>query len=317
MKITVWQQFSSNHSASFTVVGKFPSVEAAQKAEAEINDILQQIETWWENLSEADHELWLERVQEQRLVTPVETALAQNYGIEWQYGLDRHIWFWDEHYYNAVQNFEHFLFIQNPNLDDFWREPQPFNYLLEKLGAEVAVFSDSSKNYPNTLLCIELSFLCPDELMAKLIEDEIRDYIATPNTSPPWATAYSEVRNIHEFTCLVRMFFQEVILISEIEQEKDADKLKRLYEKYYALPSLTMEQYGLVRAALHVTDIVYPREQQAEKYMRSKLEGLRLNISWPILSSYYTSFLNIITNWLKDQGCSEIAFNFYEVQRGG
>jgi hypothetical protein len=33
MKITLWQQFSSNHSASFTVVGMFDTPDSAEQAE--------------------------------------------------------------------------------------------------------------------------------------------------------------------------------------------------------------------------------------------------------------------------------------------
>jgi hypothetical protein len=32
MRVTLWQEFSSNHSSDFTVVGEFPTPEAAQEA---------------------------------------------------------------------------------------------------------------------------------------------------------------------------------------------------------------------------------------------------------------------------------------------
>ena len=40
MKLSVWQQFSSNHSASFTVVGEFESAQKAQQAAAEIRRLI-------------------------------------------------------------------------------------------------------------------------------------------------------------------------------------------------------------------------------------------------------------------------------------
>ena len=40
MKISIWQQFSSNHSANFELVGQFPTVEEAEKAYAILLDIL-------------------------------------------------------------------------------------------------------------------------------------------------------------------------------------------------------------------------------------------------------------------------------------
>src|SRR5687767_3760219 len=88
MKITLWQQFSSNHSASFTVVGKFPSAEAAQTAYTEIVHHLKQIKEWWEKLSTEEVDEWLAKVYDHKVITPVEAALAQRYGVDWEYSID-------------------------------------------------------------------------------------------------------------------------------------------------------------------------------------------------------------------------------------
>lgn len=41
MKVTIWEQFSSNHSSSFTIIGKFDSQEKAQEA-------VSQVDYWWD-----------------------------------------------------------------------------------------------------------------------------------------------------------------------------------------------------------------------------------------------------------------------------
>jgi hypothetical protein len=47
MKVTLWQQFSSNHSANFEIVAEFVSVEVAQTAAAEVQKIMDEISREW------------------------------------------------------------------------------------------------------------------------------------------------------------------------------------------------------------------------------------------------------------------------------
>src|SRR5215475_13956899 len=43
MRISIWQQFASNHSNSFIVVGRFQTVEQAQQAYQSIRSVLQHL----------------------------------------------------------------------------------------------------------------------------------------------------------------------------------------------------------------------------------------------------------------------------------
>ena len=60
MKITVWQQFSSNHSSRFTIVGVFNTLTVAENAAAEIRGILQKIQQWHEDNPEKSEALYEE-----------------------------------------------------------------------------------------------------------------------------------------------------------------------------------------------------------------------------------------------------------------
>jgi uncharacterized lipoprotein YehR (DUF1307 family) len=55
MKLSIWQQFSSNHSANFTTVGQFESAEWAQEALKEVQEIIQNIAWWHEHIQDADN----------------------------------------------------------------------------------------------------------------------------------------------------------------------------------------------------------------------------------------------------------------------
>src|SRR5262245_35393609 len=94
MKVSVWQQFSSNHSANFEVVGKFESVEQAQQSELKIRDIIQQIGDYYRNhYNEQEFDAALERGDLHNL-SPVEQAIKDEYKAdEWLQGLD---WTFDD-----------------------------------------------------------------------------------------------------------------------------------------------------------------------------------------------------------------------------
>lgn len=84
MQIHVWQQFSSNHSAGFTVVGEFETPEAAEKAAEELRTIIRQIMAWHvknPNAYDPDD-------QSLRPPSPPEVEVAEKYDVEWEFHVD-------------------------------------------------------------------------------------------------------------------------------------------------------------------------------------------------------------------------------------
>ena len=63
MRISIWQQFSSNHSSSFTIIGTFENSEAAQRAAIEFRAILEKIVGWYQ---EPSHEAVLSQLRLRR-----------------------------------------------------------------------------------------------------------------------------------------------------------------------------------------------------------------------------------------------------------
>jgi hypothetical protein len=78
MKITMWQQFSSNHSSHFVVVGQFEDVKQAEEAAAKLHDWMQKI--LWE---ETKPKFINEDGEEDEGRTPTEDYIVKSFGIKW------------------------------------------------------------------------------------------------------------------------------------------------------------------------------------------------------------------------------------------
>src|SRR5688572_1725913 len=120
MKVTLWQQFSSNHSASFMVVGKFESVEWAETVAEELRTILSEISAWWSQYENYDEITLVEnRVRKDGGLTPPEKKYAEQFQIEkWGKGRQGVLdWVQSEQAPDAVSVFENFVIINQGRLN--------------------------------------------------------------------------------------------------------------------------------------------------------------------------------------------------------
>jgi hypothetical protein len=161
MKLTLWQQFSSNHSSSFTVVGEFPTPEAAQNALSEIHRILQKIADWHRaHPGEFDDA----RTDGNSMAhpTPPELELAQQYGIEWRSAI---AWF-DK--VSIDIHFDRYVFLTRGFGTDSVGEP--FDQVMDKLGGKGYLEGNS---VGNVLYGILFTLTCdaPDEATAQAFID--------------------------------------------------------------------------------------------------------------------------------------------------
>ena len=139
MKISLWQQFSSNHSADFTVVGVFQTIDEAKAAVTLLRDELVKIASWFEDL--ANKEVISERIDRpdytDRQLLPPEKELDAKYGTGFTYAPTDWLWYSDEAD-GAVVRFENIVFISN-HLTSFrtWSGKEPFEKLMEAVGGTV------------------------------------------------------------------------------------------------------------------------------------------------------------------------------------
>jgi hypothetical protein len=157
MKLSLWQQFSSNHSASFSLVGHFKTAQEAENAATVIRGILEKIADWYKTHPEVEEE-----VRKGDLVnpTPMEAELAKQYGLEkaWEFTVD---WVNPKHPNQGLQIFDKLVFLHNAT--ETWVGAQPFDELLKKLGATIET---SVEGITETEPVINLTCLAPDEQKA-------------------------------------------------------------------------------------------------------------------------------------------------------
>ncbi len=84
MRISIWRQFSSNHSASFTVVGTFESPGKAAEVAAPLRQMMREIAIFWRDLSEGERYNWEVEVGDDYLgLTPAEQKWSAYFGVAW------------------------------------------------------------------------------------------------------------------------------------------------------------------------------------------------------------------------------------------
>jgi hypothetical protein len=139
MKVTIWQQFSSNHSASFTIAGKFESIEAAKEAEATLRQIIQRVGDDYRQRYTPDTFPY----DDEFTLSDVEARIKEEYNLEnWEHRLD---WTFYDTADETVHRYENLVFAGNYS-SETWAAHMPFDELLEQFGADVAVSVEGWKS---------------------------------------------------------------------------------------------------------------------------------------------------------------------------
>lgn len=160
MKVTIWQQFNSNNSSSFTIVGEFRSRQDAEHAATELHKIFQMLSEW-HKIHEAEMEDWWasgDWIEEPSLL---ERELGHQYGIEWKNAID---WF-DNYKIETV--LDRFLYV---TYADFSPDGsgKPVDKLMEALGGK-GYLESNVYGTPVAWILFNLTCIAPDETKAYYI----------------------------------------------------------------------------------------------------------------------------------------------------
>jgi hypothetical protein len=119
MKLSIWQQFSSNHSNSFTIIGQFKeeldAIDGAKRLEIILNTMLANSKQ--------------ENAQE------ILKAQMEKLGLVWHH---KNIPDWLKYGPPTIERYENTLLISH---DNNWSLPQPLDLLLDKLGSKSTALS--------------------------------------------------------------------------------------------------------------------------------------------------------------------------------
>ncbi len=206
MKISIWQQFSSNHSADFTLVGQFESSEWAKTVAEEIRHIIHSIGWWWEQVRDDETPAeTLNRLLEQyndasdvppfvhspdvlthvytadsRGPTPPEIYYQQQYGLQkWgRCGTIPLDWIRGRYAERVVEVYND-LVIVSP-MGNTWAGAHPFDTILEQLGGRVAASLEGYVGLGLNIDCTAPSAAAADAIVKKMV-------MFDPDTHTRWS----------------------------------------------------------------------------------------------------------------------------------
>lgn len=178
MHISIWQQWASNHSGGFTLVGVFETPEVAEKAKGDLWRMLQAIRN--EHYGEpVDTPLW----KDTNLWLPsasVESQIAKHFDIEWPRPIE---WVDDGEFFgdDTVTQSGPIIFIDAYSWA--FQGPQPFDTILAKLGARVSAEVYGCEDREDVYLLFTIKCEAPTAEQAESLELAFRD-ILDSGTSP-------------------------------------------------------------------------------------------------------------------------------------
>jgi hypothetical protein len=205
MKISIWQQFSSNHSADFVIVGKFHTPETAEEAAQKLRGLLAEVTEWYRSNADAVEESAMDTgfiplsEPEREFSTTYSADFGDKSLIYWGF-LPIISWKQSE---EVVRVGEHVLL--SPHAEAAMDDPRPLKGLMAGLGSnDTYVQLDAGDAYMWEIR-VHLTCLPPDEETAQAIFDQVAAYLnpaaftSIGTTSWGWGTstggsAWGEVR---------------------------------------------------------------------------------------------------------------------------
>lgn len=179
MKLKIWQQFSSNHSGSFTVVGVFDSPQQAEAAVTELTSIFQNLFAWYKAnpkeprpfLDDPPSSAEREIIEKYDLATEINLGLA---GEDAQASL-------------TTKSLDRFLILHIH--ETWWNEGQAgLATLVGKMGAGSKGMNWELNHDFMSQLTIRLRAIAPDEATAQAIFDETRAALDKTEKTGLWLT---------------------------------------------------------------------------------------------------------------------------------
>lgn len=175
MRVSIWQQFSSNHSAHFDIVGKFESPDRAEAVANELRYILQTIANYWQQFDVKERLTVENRLIKNEMLTPPEMQFKDKYKVGWTqyfgtnkaYPLD---WVHGEWAVEGIRVFRNIVYLSPPG--NTWAGPKPFDSIMEKLGGKIAVWQEVGDGD----VAVSIRFSAPNQEIADTIDRQIVRY---------------------------------------------------------------------------------------------------------------------------------------------
>jgi hypothetical protein len=172
MHVSLWQQYSSNHSASFFLVGEFTTPDEAEKAAAELRQMLFEIGAWWNQFIEGDERRAANLLEEEGQPTPPEEHYRTKYALEeWSQHGTRLDWMVSFDVEDVVTHYDRLVVVnQIGKWGDTWNGAYPLDEILRRLGAKTALTGELT----NTDVAVNIMAQAPNDEVIELVKTQIQ-----------------------------------------------------------------------------------------------------------------------------------------------
>lgn len=312
MNITIWQSFSSNHSAAFTIVAEFPNEEEAFKQYMIVRRALGRLISWYELPSNKISRY--DAVGGDGKIPPfdIEMEIWGQFGIQpngandWIPQLSR------ENLQFAFKQFENFIFVENYGMT--YAAAEPLDRVLEKVGGKVYRIGESYTEWFDCVIeCDAPSESIAADIEKELLQSKIWDH---KNIKPrPWLPYFSGRKA------------PEMELLLEIEKEhiqywKWVSKLQHLSQEYKSETNQVQRQRKLQEynefkkqqpdfTRAESVKIPFPRYQEIQCYGMVTRSEKHIRIDTDFGFSGLLVNVPAMVAWMRDLEC-EVKIEFTE-----
>ncbi len=311
MKLSIWQQFSSNHSNSFTVIGSFVSRKDATEAAQTLREIFEHITE--QNTDYLSDEL-----------LPAEKWYAQKYDIEWSEHLD---WVFGNPNKFIVQ-LDDILIVGPMRVNATGLGAYVVDELVAKLGGQVK----KEEEMRNTSLLVTIDFQAPNSETAKKLHEEIREYLSAndaywrDHTSshrkrpiPPWVFHFMNKPDVAHDTILeahqkridlyeeleaVRGEIRQLLISGVLRSDNRVHLLQAKHDRLAKTSLTTTESQYAEWFSSSVSDTNPYGKESGEPPYTMALDDNRVTIEHLEFGDQLGYGLPTLVNWLRAEGCT-------------
>lgn len=182
MRISIWQQFSSNHSSFFTIVGEFKTDEDANAAYQTWYELITSVTDWWKQRDQSPYWNW------EHGPSDPETDFSKKHDITWQENpID---WFGQPNELQKVLQKVRNRVLVNVEFET-WQSPELAEKIMSSLGGKTI-----KQTSEDITLLVNFSCYGPDE---KKAQEVYTDWVSRIKVDerwgndllPPWETIFS------------------------------------------------------------------------------------------------------------------------------
>jgi hypothetical protein len=296
MHLSIWQQWASNHSSEFSLVGEFATADEARRAGQEIERIIERLHQLADEFISGG-EFWLHQEEAERLrnVLGLPAEMQFQYFPEWVVPADTG--------FTNVTVIDRHLFLSDRGRSGDGNGYEPFDQIITHWGGQLA---------GGTVILVTLSCIAPDEATATRLHAQTTSYLRTVTRGrklcgtevQPWLVYRDGIRDPREAD-LIEAARNYIAWMTGYHQYKGSGSALEAADQ--AIPPHPLQ--AVIRHFWVDTELacfwMWSRD------MRIEQEMTRLTFV-DFLFHNTGRGLQALMAWLKDNGCTDLVYSYRE-----